>query len=290
MIYDAAVASLPSPPSRIRRRGIHSDVVRELGLRIASGEYATGDVLPRADIWAEQLGVSRTVIREVTRVLAEKGMVESRQRSGTRVRPRSEWNLVDPEVIAWQRQAGPDLQFFRDLSDVRVAIESTAARLAAARATADEVAAMRDLYARMEGEIGDPAAYAAADLDLHAAILRATHNVLLAQLTHTISEGLVASREMTVRSPGASARSMPLHEGVVDAIAARDGDLAARRMTELVEQAIRDIETILGGRGAGKGSARASGAEARATRATVRSAARPAPAPMRARTRKEIPA
>lgn len=235
-------------PARSRRRGLHSDVVLELGLRIVKGEYAPGHVLPRSDVWAEQLGVSRTVVREVTRVLAEKGLVEARQRTGTRVRPRSDWNLVDPEVIAWQRQAGPDLQFFRDLSDVRVAIESTAARLAAERATPQEVSQMRELYVRMEQEIGDPVAYAAADLDLHAAILRATHNALLAQLTRTIGEGLVASRDVTVRSPGASARSMPLHASVVDAIAARDGDLAAARMTVLVEQAIRDIETILGDR------------------------------------------
>jgi GntR family transcriptional regulator, galactonate operon transcriptional repressor len=261
MTYDA----LPAPatqPLRIRRRGIHSDVVRELGLRIVAGEYAPGVVLPRSDIWAEELGVSRTVVREVTRVLAEKGLVESRQRSGTRVRPRSEWNLVDPEVIAWQRQAGPDLQFFRDLSDVRVAIESTAARLAAERATSQEVAEMRAMYERMEREIGDPVAYAAADLDLHAAILRATHNALLAQLTHAISEGLVASRDVTVRSPGASARSMPLHAGVVDAIAARDGDLAASCMKDLVERAIRDIESILGRRSRKAGAAVAGAAVA----------------------------
>lgn len=246
---EGAASRLQSPAARARRRGIHADLVWEIGLRIVSGEYAPGDTLPRADLWAEELGVSRTVIREVTRVLAEKGLVEARQRLGTRVRPRAAWNLVDPEVIAWQREAGPDLQFFRDLSDVRVAIEATAARLAAARATAEEVEGMRAQYARMEACIHDPTAYAAADLELHAAILRATHNELLTLLTATISEGLVASRDVTVRSPGASMRSMPQHAAVVEAIAARDGDLAAKRMTELVEQAIRDIEVILGGHG-----------------------------------------
>jgi DNA-binding FadR family transcriptional regulator len=243
------VTRITSPAIQARRRGIHADLVWEIGLRIVRGDYAPGDTLPRADLWAEELGVSRTVVREVTRVLAEKGLVESRQRLGTKVRPRTAWNLVDPEVIAWQREAGPGLQFFRDLSDVRVAIESTAARLAAERATAEEIAGMHAHYAHMKERIHDPAAYAAADLDLHAAILRATHNELLALLTHTISEGLIASRDVTVRSPGANLRSMPLHAGVVDAIEKRDGNLAAARMTELVEQAIRDIETILGTRG-----------------------------------------
>jgi DNA-binding FadR family transcriptional regulator len=232
---------------RVRRRGIHSDVVTELGLRIVRGDDRPGDVLPRADELAAELGVSRTVVREALRVLTEKGLVEARQRTGTRVRDRDQWNLVDPELIAWQRQAGPDLQFFRDLSDVRIAIEGTAARLAAERATPAEITRMRQLFGEMEREIGDAQRYAQADLELHATILRATHNALLAQLSHTISEGLVASREVTVRSPGASVASMPLHSDVVEAIASRDPDRAAELMAQLVGRALSDIEVILGG-------------------------------------------
>jgi len=235
-----------SYPPRVRRRGLHSDVVTELGLRIVRGDYQPGDVLPRAEELAAELGVSRTVIRETLRVLTEKGLVVSRQRTGTRVRSRDSWNLVDPELIGWQRRAGPDLQFFRDVSEVRVAIESAAAGHAAVRATQEEIARMRELFSEMEREIGDPQRYAQADLELHAVIMRATHNALLAQLTHTISEGLVASRDVTVRSPGASVASMPLHAEVVDAIAAHDPDRAAALMADLVKRALADIEVILG--------------------------------------------
>jgi GntR family galactonate operon transcriptional repressor len=230
----------------IRRRGIHAEVLGELGVRIVGGVYPPGTILPRADVWAEEMRVSRTVIREVTRVLAEKGLVEARQRSGTRVCARADWDLMDPEVISWYRIAGPDLQFFRDLTDVRVAIEATAARLAAERATPEEIERLRELYQVMEERVGDPDDYASADLELHAAILHAAHNALLARLTQAISEGLVASRDVTVRSPGGSERALPLHANVIDAIAARDADLAAESMTELVNQAIRDIEVIIG--------------------------------------------
>src|SRR5512134_3077055 len=92
---------------RVRRRGLHSDVVKELGLRIVRGDYAPGSILPRAEELAAELGVSRTVIRETLRVLTEKGLVQPRQRTGTRVRSRASWNLVDPELIGWQRAAGP---------------------------------------------------------------------------------------------------------------------------------------------------------------------------------------
>jgi len=77
-------------------------VVHALGLRIVRGESQPGETLARADDMAAAMGVSRTALREALKVLAEKGMVESRPRSGTRVRRRSDWNLVDPDVIAWR--------------------------------------------------------------------------------------------------------------------------------------------------------------------------------------------
>lgn len=77
---------------------------------------------------------------------------------------------------------------------------------------------MRGLLAEMERELDDREAYIRADLELHATILRATHNVLLAQLSHTISEGLVASRDVTVRSDGSMVGALALHAEVIDAI------------------------------------------------------------------------
>ncbi len=238
MTYDVA-----SP--RVRRRGIHSEVVATLGTRVVHGDYASGSVLPRADDLATELGVSRTVIREATRVLAEKGLVESRQRMGTRVRDRSQWDLVDSEVIDWQRAAGPDFEFFRDLSEVRIAIETTAARLAASRASSGEIDDLRKLYAQMEQHVDEPAAYIRADLRLHGVIIGAAGNALLAQLAQTIAGGLAASRDITVRSADASLRALPLHAAVVEAIAAGDETASAERMTTLLQRALDDIEAIM---------------------------------------------
>jgi len=221
-------------------------VVADLGLRIVRGDYAQGQILPSGDELAAQLGVSRTVVREGFRVLAEKGLVVARQRAGTRVRPRADWNLVDPDVIRWQRQAGPDLQFFRDLSEVRLTVEVQASRLAARRAGPGEIERMRGLLQEMELALADRDAYIRADLELHATILRATHNALLAQLSHTISEGLVASRDLTVRTDGSMEGALALHADVIEAIAAGDEVRAAAVMTRLVERAMGDIESILG--------------------------------------------
>jgi DNA-binding FadR family transcriptional regulator len=76
--------TIPAPSGISSRRGLHRVVVDALGLRIVRGDLAAGQTLPpEADLSAE-LGVSRTVVREAIKVLAAKGLVESRPRVGTR--------------------------------------------------------------------------------------------------------------------------------------------------------------------------------------------------------------
>jgi DNA-binding FadR family transcriptional regulator len=200
------------------------------------------------DELAETFQVSIGVVREAVRVLVEKGLVESRQRSGTRVRARDHWRLVDPEVMAWYRAAGPSLALLRDLTEVRAAIEPYAAGLAAERALPEDIAILWELCASMTASLDDVDAHTRADLAFHSAVLRATHNELLIQLTATIAVALEASRDVTVRSPGASLAAMPLHADVAAAIEARDPDRARAAMAELVDRASVDIERTLGRR------------------------------------------
>lgn len=234
--------------ARVSRRGLHQEVVHQLGLAIVRGDHAPGEVLARGDELAASIGVSRTVLREAMKVLSEKGMVESRPRSGTRVRERGDWNLVDPDVIAWRREAGPDLEFLRYLSEVRLVVESAAARMAADRATDADQARIQELIGVMESSIADIDRYAAADLELHAAILHATHNPLLAQLADTLSEGLIASRDVTRHRPGGHGYSLPLHVQLVQRIVARDADGAGAAMATLVSRSMEDIEMVLAAR------------------------------------------
>src|SRR5918912_994052 len=92
------------------RRGLHGAVVHEIGVRIVRGELEPGEQVPD-DGLLDDPGVSRTVLREAIKVLAAKRLVESRPKTGTRVRPRRDWNLLDPDVLAWQVEAGADADF-----------------------------------------------------------------------------------------------------------------------------------------------------------------------------------
>ena len=132
---------------------------------------------------SERFGVSRTVVREAIKVLASKGLVETRPKVGTQVRPRRSWNLLDSDVLAWRYEVGPDEGFLDDISEVRSIIEPPAAAFTAERATVDEVDGILAWCSRMEAaaaEDGDD--YIDADMAFHTAILDACHNDLLAQL------------------------------------------------------------------------------------------------------------
>ena len=131
--------------------GIHAGVVQGIGRRIVRGELAPGDILPEQGELSRMLGVSRTVIREATKVLAAKGLVESRSKRGTVVLPRSDWRLLDPDVLAWLSEAGLDPEFLRSMFEVRKIIEPAAVRLAAERATPEELAAIQSTFEAMAG-------------------------------------------------------------------------------------------------------------------------------------------
>ncbi|MFZ2982205.1 MAG: GntR family transcriptional regulator, partial [Sphingobium sp.] len=92
-------------------RRLHGAIAHKLGIAILSGEFAPGDTLSGEVAFSEALDVSRSAYREAVRVLAAKGLVESRPKAGTRVLPRSRWNLLDPEVLAWAFAGEPDMAF-----------------------------------------------------------------------------------------------------------------------------------------------------------------------------------
>ncbi len=223
-------------------RTLHKQIVSHLGLAILRGELASGDTLPSEPELCAQLNVSRIALREALKVLAAKGLVESRPKTGTRIRPRADWNLLDPDVLAWRHEAGPDPEFLRNITDVRLIIEPAAARRAARRASLEDIAALEAWYRRMGIAINDTETFIAADLEFHGAILAASHNELLQQMGTTISAALRASRAVTTHVPGANEASMPQHWAVFEAIGDHNEAAAEAAMTALIMEAAADID------------------------------------------------
>ena len=115
-------------------------VTHELGLRIISGELRPGEVLPREDILAEDLLVSRAALREALKVLSAKGLIESRAGVGARVLEEGFWNQLDVDVLAWRCASTPTDDFIDKLVEMREIIEPAAAASAARRRPAEQKA------------------------------------------------------------------------------------------------------------------------------------------------------
>jgi DNA-binding FadR family transcriptional regulator len=147
----------PRPASRgYPERGQHGRVVHTLGQRIAGGTLAPGDLLPTEEELVGELGVGRSVLREAMKVLAGKGLVESRTRAGTRVRPRERWHLMDPDVLGWRYENAPALADLNDLAGLRIALEPGAARLAAENAGPEGVRDIEEALAAMRACVTAP--------------------------------------------------------------------------------------------------------------------------------------
>ncbi|MBZ0290914.1 MAG: FadR family transcriptional regulator [Anaerolineae bacterium] len=226
-------------------RSLSRQVVDVIGQKIVAGALPSGDTLPNEDELAASLQVSRTVIREAVKILADKRLVEVRTRVGTRVRPGTEWNLLDADVLRWQYESGPTRAFLHNVVEVRRAIEVAASELAALRATDADIAPIRACYEHLASSVQDDDAYIEADLTFHESIFRACHNELLMQLALTLRVALQSSRKITVQIPGGSLAALPLHFAVVDAIGRHDVQAAAAATHKLIDRSVYDIELIL---------------------------------------------
>ena len=223
------------PPGTLR--GLHGETVETIGSRIVNGYYEPGSQLPPHELERE-LGISNTVLREAMRVLAAKGLIESRQKLGTVVKPRSSWSLLDADLMRWQ-ESHEDATFLVDLAEVRFIVEPAAARLAAARRSDDDLEELRAAMQAMIDAGTDAAAVIDADLAFHRALLYAAHNELLSRMEFIIEAGLRA-RDMIVHNKSEWPDSVPVHNAILTAVEAGDSAAAEQAVLALLDQALTD--------------------------------------------------
>ncbi len=217
--------------------------------RIIAGRYAEGAVLPSVEVLADELGVSRTVVREAMRVLSAKGFVVARQRAGTSVRPRRDWNLLDKDVLGWLF-AGRDGHAFSDsLLALRRILEPEAAALAAHHGRGQDIAALEEAHGRMKRSVeDDPKEWVLADVDFHVALFTATGNVFLEQLARIIRTALLATFEVSTRQADSNTESLRLHGELVDHIRLRNAEAARADMVQLLKVAEGHLSGSLRGK------------------------------------------
>lgn len=227
-----------------RKQNLFAQVVEGLGSRIVRGELKPGDPIPNEADLGREFRASRSVIREAVKSLAAKGLLESRTRTGIRVLPPGEWNLLDIDVLGWRYVAMEPRAFYRELFEIRRMIEPEAAALAAERATEEDVTAIEKAFAVMSEVEANTATNEAivADLDFHRSILVAARNDLLLQMGKLIGVGLLVSYRL---SPDQYTLFVGRHLDVLNAIRRRRPNSARRMMQRL----LGETRTYLDGHG-----------------------------------------
>lgn len=225
-----------------RGQRLKMSLAQQFAVQILSGEFPEGHVFPSEIDYAQQLGISRSALREALRILAAKGLVESRPKAGTRVTPRRQWSLLDPDLLAWQFEAEPSLKFLSDLFELRLLVEPSAAALAAERRTAAHVAEMREALAAMAAHGLSTEAGRHADQRFHMIMLEATQNDAVIALASSIMAAIAWTTIYKQRKRALPRDPIPEHRALLDAIAAADPEAARTAMTELVRLAHADTE------------------------------------------------
>ena len=232
----------------MKAKNVHGSTLDLLGERIVSGRYPQGMSIPPEPTLGEELGVSRTVVREAVKSLVAKGLLVTGPKLGTRVMPEEHWNWFDPDVVSWQSKIGLTREFLRDLQELRRVVEPAGVRLAAERATAQDIAEIESAYAGMKDAIENGGDYVAHDLRFHQGLLRACHNRMVVQMSKALGALLRTSFEISTSRPNGPASSLHLHRAVLDAVIARAPQKAERAIIVLIDGANDDIEAVLASR------------------------------------------
>ena len=211
-------SSVPVLFSQVKREPRLSDKVADTMLEtILANRLNVGDPLPSERELGEQFGVSRTVVREAVRALVAKGVIEVRSGSGLRVAAVNA-TTVSESMSLYLRGGTLD---FEKVQEVRALLEVHLAGLAAERASADDVASLRQIHTRMQNETSDFDAAARDDLEFHRRIAHATHNELFLLLLDSIGSSLIDIRRSNFAS-GSIPMTLNQHQAILERIAAHD--------------------------------------------------------------------
>ncbi len=225
--------------------GLHARVLDHLGTAICSGDVAAGSVLSIEDL-VDRYQVSRSVIREVLRVLASMGLIETRRRVGIMIQPAAVWSVFDPQVIRWRLASDGRMAQLRSITELRTAIEPHAAWLAAERVGDDEASELVGLAAKMwaAGKAGDEARFLVLDIDFHRRVLAASGNEMFAKLQLIVAEVLAGRHHYHLMPHYPDEEALQLHTDVAQAIQRRDGERAREAMVGIMEQGFAEMKSM----------------------------------------------
>ena len=216
---------------QIRRERLADQVADKIMQMIRNGDFKPGDKLPSEPELMKIFNVGRSSIREAIGALSLIGLVTVRPGQGTHVAGQS-LNSED-KPIGLMLTAGPDK--VREFVEARLELEKIIARLAAERATDQEIEALKAIHARLKPPLKNRAATIEADLEFHGTIARASHNSLLVRILSELRLPMRNWIEQKADFKLIYGKVYEQHAAIMDAIEARDGSKAQAAMQAHLE-------------------------------------------------------
>lgn len=210
-----------------RNPSLYEVVSERLLSAIQKAELPVGSKIPSERDLGDQFGVSRTVIREAIRHLAAKGVLETHSGSGVRIADIGHEG-VSESLALFLRQRGP-LDPGK-INEVRETVELATVRLAATRATYDQLVRIRTSCERLAGVEGDAEKAALADVEFHRAIAEATGNELFLLLVDSLADVMLHIRRATLGAAHRGEVALEQHRRIAEALEARDETAALEAM------------------------------------------------------------
>lgn len=228
------------------RSKVREALVSALVEAIVSGEMPENATLPNETELMTRYKVSRTALREAMQFLSAQGMVRARTRAGTVVLPGEEWNFLDPMVLDAALRHRANTSFYEALLEARALLEPEAASLAAARATARQVALIEEAFlAMVESNSRDDEAWSRADLAFHTAIIEASGNWIYRHFASVIRAALLVTFRLTHRHTTSHGDVVAMHRDVLEAIRLRKPEEASAAMDVLIKLARKELAVVL---------------------------------------------
>lgn len=232
----------PSAPAVV----LQERVVDELGREIVDKDVPAGHRYTLEGLQS-RFAISRTVARDAMRSLESLGLVMPRRRVGLEVQSSRQWNVHHPRVIRWRLQGKERAVQFRELAELRIAVEPLAAVCAAVRADGASRIRLRELAAQLRelGEAGDQEGFLRADIEFHALLLNSGGNMMFASLDEIVAEVLSGRISGGMLPFDRIEEAVEAHVGLAEAVASGRADDAERLAREVVGEVRHALESGL---------------------------------------------
>ena len=224
----------------INRRKLYHEVVDRLLARIESGEFTVGERLPSERVLMDEFGVGRPAIREALQTIEQMGIIEITHRERARiVQPTPQTIIQQVADVGHHMLAGSpaNLEY---LKEARMFFELGMVRLAAERATPDDLVRLKRILKEQEAVAAtDSAQFPKKDMEFHQAIAATSGNPIYTAISQAVFEWLSKFHVSLVQTPGWEEVTIAEHTEIYEAIARHDVTGASNAMVAHLTRANR---------------------------------------------------